>query len=40
METTRNTDPEPGFFEGVRELCDRVGAVMVLDEIRSAGDCV
>jgi glutamate-1-semialdehyde 2,1-aminomutase len=33
METTRNTDPAPGFLEGVRELCDRVGAVMVFDEI-------
>ena len=33
IETTRNAEPAPGFFEGVRELCDRVGAVMVLDEI-------
>ena len=33
METTRNTDPAPGFLEGVRELCDRAGAVMVFDEI-------
>jgi len=33
METTRNADPAPGFLEGVRELCDRSGAVMVLDEI-------
>jgi glutamate-1-semialdehyde 2,1-aminomutase len=33
METTRNTDPKPGFLEGVRELCDQSGAVMVLDEI-------
>ena len=33
METTRNADPAPGFLEGVRELCDRTGAVMVFDEI-------
>ncbi len=33
METTRLSDPAPGFLEGVRELCDRVGAVMMFDEI-------
>jgi glutamate-1-semialdehyde 2,1-aminomutase len=33
LETTRNADPAPGFLEGVRELCDRSGAVMILDEI-------
>jgi glutamate-1-semialdehyde 2,1-aminomutase len=33
MEPTRHVDPEPGFLEGVRELCDRTGAVMVFDEI-------
>jgi glutamate-1-semialdehyde 2,1-aminomutase len=33
MEPTRHTEPMPGFLEGVRELCDRVGAVMVFDEI-------
>ena len=33
METTRHTNPAPGFLEGVRELCDRAGAVMVFDEI-------
>jgi glutamate-1-semialdehyde 2,1-aminomutase len=33
METTRNSDPAPGFLAGVRELCDRVGAVLVFDEI-------
>lgn len=33
MEPTRNTDPAPGFLEGVRELCDRAGALMVFDEI-------
>jgi len=33
MEPTRHVDPNPGFLEGVRELCDRTGAVMVIDEI-------
>jgi glutamate-1-semialdehyde 2,1-aminomutase len=33
METTRNTDPAPGFLEGVRDLCDRSGAAMIFDEI-------
>lgn len=33
MEPTRHVDPKPGFLEGVRELCDRIGAVMVFDEI-------
>ena len=33
METTRHSDPSPGFLEGVRELCDRAGAVLVFDEI-------
>jgi glutamate-1-semialdehyde aminotransferase len=33
METTRHTDPQPGFLEGVRERCDRVGARLVFDEI-------
>lgn len=35
MEPTRSTDPLPGFLEGVRELCDRCGAVLVFDEISS-----
>ena len=35
MEPTRSTDPEPGFLEGVRLLCDRHGAVLVFDEISS-----
>jgi glutamate-1-semialdehyde 2,1-aminomutase len=26
-------EPEPGFLEGVRALCDRYGAVLVFDEI-------
>ena len=25
--------PPPGFFEGVRQLCDRYGIVMILDEV-------
>src|SRR5262249_10888106 len=24
--------PEPGFFEGIRELCDEVGALLIFDE--------
>jgi glutamate-1-semialdehyde 2,1-aminomutase len=33
MEPTRSTDPEPGFLESVRELCDACGAALVFDEI-------
>ncbi len=33
MEPTRATPPEPGFLEGVRQMCDRAGAVLVFDEI-------
>ncbi|MCC7084913.1 MAG: aminotransferase class III-fold pyridoxal phosphate-dependent enzyme [Pirellulales bacterium] len=33
MEPTRSVDPEPGFLQGVRELCDRAGTVLVIDEI-------
>ncbi len=33
MEPTRSVDPQPGFLEGVRECCDRVGAALVIDEI-------
>jgi glutamate-1-semialdehyde 2,1-aminomutase len=33
MEPTRHSDPAPGFLEGVRELCDRAGAVLIFDEI-------
>ena len=35
MEPTRTTDPDPGFLEGVRELSDRCGAVLIFDEISS-----
>ncbi|MCH8923192.1 MAG: aminotransferase class III-fold pyridoxal phosphate-dependent enzyme, partial [Planctomycetes bacterium] len=33
MEPTRSVDPEPGFLDGVRELCRECGAVLVFDEI-------
>ena len=33
MEPTRQTDPTPGFLEGVRERCDRIGARLIYDEI-------
>jgi len=29
-------EPEPGFLEGVRDLADRYGAVLIYDEIRTA----
>ena len=29
-------EPDPGFLEGVRELADKYGAVLVYDEIRTA----
>lgn len=33
MEPTRSVDPETGFLEGVRALCDETGAALVFDEI-------
>ena len=33
MEPTRYQDPQPGFLEGVRERCDKLGAKLVFDEI-------
>jgi glutamate-1-semialdehyde 2,1-aminomutase len=33
MEPTRNVEPDEGFLTDVRELCDRVGALLVIDEI-------
>ena len=32
MEPARQAEPEPGFLEAVRALCDRRGAVLVFDE--------
>jgi glutamate-1-semialdehyde 2,1-aminomutase len=36
MEPVRSFDPEPGFLEGVRQLCDECGARLIFDEV-SAG---
>ncbi len=36
MEPIRSFQPDPGFIAGVRELADRAGAVLIVDEI-SAG---
>jgi len=36
MEPIRNDEPEPGFLEGVRNLADKFGAVLIFDEITSA----
>ncbi len=33
MEPTRSTNPQEGFLESVRELCDQTGAVLIVDEI-------
>jgi glutamate-1-semialdehyde 2,1-aminomutase len=33
MEPTRHTDPDPGFLEGIRERCNKLGAALVFDEI-------
>jgi len=33
MEPIRNLDPVPGFLQQVRQICDRIGAVLVMDEI-------
>lgn len=33
MEPMRHNEPDPGFLEGVRELADRCGAVLIFDEI-------
>ena len=35
MEPTRSVDPDPGFLEGVRDLCHRCGTALVFDEISS-----
>jgi glutamate-1-semialdehyde 2,1-aminomutase len=36
IEPIRSTRPEPGFFEGIRAIADKTGAVLIIDEI-SAG---
>ncbi|MBM3801186.1 MAG: aminotransferase class III-fold pyridoxal phosphate-dependent enzyme [Acidimicrobiia bacterium] len=33
MEPTRFEDPQPGFLEGVRQLCDQHGAKLIFDEV-------
>ena len=33
LETSRTQLPQPGFFEGVRRLCDRHGTMLIVDEI-------
>ena len=33
MEPVRHRDPEEGYLEGVRELCNRAGALLIFDEI-------
>jgi len=35
MEPMRNTPPKSGFLEGVREIANRIGAVLIFDEITS-----
>ncbi|HLO78452.1 MAG TPA: aminotransferase class III-fold pyridoxal phosphate-dependent enzyme [Magnetospirillum sp.] len=35
MEPVRSQDPAPGFLEGVRAIADRVGAVLIFDEVTS-----
>ena len=35
MEVQRNSPPDPGFLEGVRELCTRRGIVLIFDECTS-----
>ena len=35
MEVQRSKPPEPGFLEGVRELCNRRGIVLIFDECTS-----
>jgi glutamate-1-semialdehyde 2,1-aminomutase len=35
MEVSRNMGPEPGYLEGVRQLCDQNGLVLIFDECTS-----
>lgn len=36
LEPMRGSYPEPGFIEGVRAIADRIGAVLIFDEVTSA----
>lgn len=36
MEPVRDHDPSPGFLESVREIANRIGAVLVFDEVTAA----
>ncbi len=29
--------PRPGFLEGLRKLCDRIGALLIFDEVKTSG---
>jgi glutamate-1-semialdehyde 2,1-aminomutase len=33
LEAEKETAPAPGFFDGIRALCDKFGAVFILDEM-------
>ena len=35
MEPFRNTEPEPDFLAGVRDICKQAGAILLFDEISS-----
>lgn len=35
MEPLRGTAPAPGFLEGVRDIANRIGAVLIFDEVTS-----
>lgn len=35
MEPLRNYEPKPGFLEGIREITEEIGAVLIFDEVSS-----
>ena len=35
MEPERGTSPAPGFLEGIRHIADKIGAVLIFDEVTS-----